>query len=78
MVNEAILLSNDFHPFPDWDFTEIKVKGFRKETTQAIYRAFINDTVKPSYAVVGKVDNNGKVERWMDCCSKESLIKKTP
>jgi hypothetical protein len=76
MQNETTLLDLGFTHHPDYDFNHTGCKGYRLELNGKVWRARIEDTLKPIGISLGMVvKKNGVVDRWRDCFSDGSVKK---
>lgn len=78
MQDTSTLIELGFERFPEWDTKTTGTNHFRKEINGKIFRAFeVNFNGPVSYVTMGEVTTaDGRVKRWMDCCSAGSVLKK--
>jgi len=78
MQNEKTLIDLGFKHHKEWDSDNVSRKNYRLELNNKEFRAFVYDESfgfpnKLTFVTIGVVVNNGKVDRWRDYSSNESV-----
>lgn len=80
MQNENTLLELGFIHFKEWDSERVDMKNYKLEFNNKIFRAIIYDAStgfpnNKTFVTIEICVNNNKVDRWIDCCSSNSVSK---
>jgi hypothetical protein len=77
MQNEQTLIELGFDRYPEWDSKDTGTKHYFKVVRGKVFRAYEVTCNGPVYVTMGEVSTlDGKVKRWMDCCSEGSVHRK--
>lgn len=76
--DKEVLNELGFVRHPEWDWKENGTEHYKLEKYGKIFRAYVVECNGPiPYISMGVVcSDDGKVERWMDCCSDGSTFRK--
>lgn len=74
ILDDIIILG--FKEHEEWGFKETRTKNYKLKTNTKTFRAIYTTCNGLPYFQIGVVLNEkGKVDRWRDICSKQSLNK---
>ena len=78
MQDKNTLIELGFKHNKDWDSDNVDTKSYMLILNNKVFRAHCYDESQgfrgdSKFVTIGIITNNNKVDRWRDCCSKESV-----